>query len=59
MFGDMTDAVWHVPSFAFWIAREVLWWWVFAVLISGLLCFARLARGEHQAVSVMVEAPAA
>ena len=53
MFGDMTDAVWHAPSFAFWIAREVLWWWVFAVMVSGLICFARLARGEHQAISVM------
>jgi hypothetical protein len=58
MVGDMTDTAWHAPSFAFWIAREVLWWWVFAVMVSGLLCFARLARSEHQPISVIAAASA-
>jgi hypothetical protein len=53
-FGAMTDAGWPLPTFAFWLGREVLWWWVFAVMIGGLVCFARQARAGSARTAVLV-----
>ena len=49
--GRMSDAVLPFPTFSFWLCREVLWWWVFTVMVSGLACFARQAWREMTATT--------
>jgi len=56
--GRMTEAVLPFPTFSFWLCREVLWWWVFTVMVSGLACFARQAWREMTATTGLAAAHA-
>lgn len=39
-FGPLGHHGGPMPTFAFWLIREVLWWWLFIVLSAGLFCIA-------------------
>jgi hypothetical protein len=39
-FGPLGEYGGPIPTFAFWLVREVLWWWLFIVLSAGLFCAA-------------------
>jgi hypothetical protein len=41
-FGGLTDDGGAIPTFAFWLAREIAWWWLFIVLSAALLYVAGL-----------------
>ena len=41
LFRHAIDSAWPGAAFAFWLGRELAWWWVMAALGGALLAFAR------------------